>query len=75
MKDKKKLNSCQKSAQELAICMHNKRRGDRPNLNRMDRFCLRNGSVTDEEDDLHRQTLLSRFWWGSCENGCTHMCD
>ena len=28
MKDKKKLNSCQKSAQELAICMHNKRRGD-----------------------------------------------
>ena len=28
MKDKKKLNSCQKSAQQLAICMHNKRRGD-----------------------------------------------
>ena len=22
----------------------------------MNRFCLRNGSVTDEEDDLHRQT-------------------
>jgi len=28
MKDKKKLNSCQKSAQQLAICKHNKRRGD-----------------------------------------------
>jgi hypothetical protein len=26
MKDKKKLNSCQKNAQELAVCMHNKRR-------------------------------------------------
>jgi hypothetical protein len=24
----------------------------RPNLTRMDRFCLRNGSVADEEDDL-----------------------
>jgi hypothetical protein len=24
----------------------------------MDRFCLRNGSVTDEEDDLHRQTQV-----------------
>ena len=21
------------------------------------------------------EPLLSRFWWGSCENGCTHMCD
>ena len=30
----------------------------RPNLTRMDRFCLRNGSVTDEEDDLHRQTQV-----------------
>ena len=73
----------------------------RPSLTRMDRFYLRNGSVTDEEDDLHRQTQVfvlriqsmeevtagvylvsinrSRysavFWWGSCENGCTHMCD
>jgi hypothetical protein len=28
----------------------------RPNLPRMDRFCLRNGSITGEEDDLHRQT-------------------
>jgi hypothetical protein len=28
------------------------------NLTRMDRFCLRNGSVTDEEDDLHRQTQV-----------------
>ena len=28
MKDKKKLNPCQKHAQELAICMHNKRRAD-----------------------------------------------
>jgi hypothetical protein len=31
----------------------------RPNLTRMDRFCLRNGSVTDEEDDLHRHTQVS----------------
>jgi hypothetical protein len=30
----------------------------RPNLTRMDHFCLRNGSVTDEEDDLHRQTQV-----------------
>jgi hypothetical protein len=30
----------------------------RPNLTRMDRFCLRNGSLTDEEDDLHRQTQV-----------------
>jgi hypothetical protein len=30
----------------------------RPNLTRMDRFCLRNGSVTDEEDDLYRQTQV-----------------
>jgi hypothetical protein len=30
----------------------------RPKLTRMDRFCLRNGSVTDEEDDLHRQTQV-----------------
>jgi hypothetical protein len=30
----------------------------RPNLTRMDCFCLRNGSVTDEEDDLHRQTQV-----------------
>jgi hypothetical protein len=30
----------------------------RPNLTRMDRFCLRNDSVTDEEDDLHRQTQV-----------------
>ena len=29
-----------------------------PDLTRMDRFCLRNGSVTDEEDDLHRQTQV-----------------
>jgi hypothetical protein len=27
----------------------------RPNLTRMDSFCLRNGSVTDKEDDLQRQ--------------------
>jgi hypothetical protein len=26
MKDRKKLNSYQKTAQDLAICMHNKRR-------------------------------------------------
>ena len=31
----------------------------RPNLTRMDRFCLRNGSVTDDEDDLHRQAQVS----------------
>jgi hypothetical protein len=30
----------------------------RPNLTRMDRFFLRNGSVTDDEDDLHRQTQV-----------------
>ena len=29
----------------------------RPNLTRMDRF-LRNGSVTDKKDDLHRQTQV-----------------
>ena len=26
MKDRKKLSSCQKTAQDLAVCMHNKRR-------------------------------------------------
>ena len=26
MKDRKKLNSCQKTAQDLVVCMHNKRR-------------------------------------------------
>jgi hypothetical protein len=30
----------------------------RPNLIRKDRCCLINGSVTDEEDDLHRQTQV-----------------
>ena len=30
----------------------------RTNLTGMDRFCIRNGSVTDEEDDLHRQTQV-----------------
>jgi hypothetical protein len=30
----------------------------RPTLTRIGRFCLRNGSVTDDGDDLHRQTQV-----------------
>jgi hypothetical protein len=45
-----------------------------PSLTRMDRFCLINGSVTDEEDDLHRQTQAFVLGIQSMEEVTARVC-
>ena len=58
MKDKKKLNSCQKSAKQLAICMHNKRRGD---LGKEKETARRAKKAKDKEEIQRKREIIEEW--------------